>query len=123
MKTEDGSSNLSELVALSNASGYHVVTGLVNSARYGTPAQRTRYYLVGILVSSDPIDQESDDYEDPEWADRMEQTILDMAGISGNSFCLLCLCVFDAMRGTSGQALITISFDVCLKWRQAVTYD
>jgi len=66
-KGPDGKSNLSQLITLANEVGYLVRAQVMETQRYGLPQSRSRYYLVGVLVSPGPVNQLREKFEWPGW--------------------------------------------------------
>jgi site-specific DNA-cytosine methylase len=60
-------SNLETLIALGNAMGYYMVTALMDTACYGIPQTRERFYIIGVRISADAVDQLVKDYPVPVW--------------------------------------------------------
>ena len=66
-KGANGKTNLETLISLANESGYLVKAKLVQAQAFGAAQHRERYYIMGALVSTSPIDQMSETFEDPDW--------------------------------------------------------
>lgn len=64
-KNAGGKTNLEVVVERLNALGYAVQCNILPSHRYGVPQSRDRWWILGFLVSSQPIDQTSEDFEMP----------------------------------------------------------
>ena len=60
-------SNLDSLIAQANELGYVVLATVMEASSYGLPQSRSRYYIVGVLVSCFPIDQRSEQWQEPDW--------------------------------------------------------
>jgi site-specific DNA-cytosine methylase len=64
---KSGKSNLFILIGLANTSGYILLDLLLNSLNFGMPQQRERFYMIGILVSDAPINQQDPKFLPPTW--------------------------------------------------------
>ena len=75
---KSGKSNLILLQELANAQGYLLLSKLMNCYDYGTPQQRDRSYLVGILIDSRPVNQTKKGWVAPPWVEQFVNCLYGM---------------------------------------------
>ncbi len=64
---EKGESNLAALIKLANKLGYFVLTIMMSPDSCGVPQSRGRFYIIGIMVASSPIEQLRKAFVEPTW--------------------------------------------------------
>ena len=71
-------SNLDTLIMEANALGYYVHAILMDASSYGLPQSRARYYLLGVLVASEPINQLRKEFVKPAWIEKFDDILVVM---------------------------------------------
>jgi site-specific DNA-cytosine methylase len=75
---KSGKSNLAILIGLANMSGYILIDMLLNSLHFGIPQQRERFYMIGVLVSQEPINQHGKTFVPPTWVREFAHMVTSM---------------------------------------------
>ena len=68
-------SNLDTLIMEANVLGYYVHAILMDASSYGLPQSRARYYLLGVLVASEPTKQLHKDFVKPTWIEKFDDIL------------------------------------------------
>jgi len=70
-----GKSNLQVVIDKLNTLGYYVMANLLKTQTYGVPMMRDRWWIIGILVSSSPVNQLCPDYVAPSFVQDVQDVL------------------------------------------------
>lgn len=75
---KSGKSNMTLIIESANTCGYYVLNFAMKAESFGCPQHRERRYVIGVLVSTKPVNQLHDDFQHPDWAYSMGLMIMEM---------------------------------------------